>query len=93
VQDLAAALLVACSAAVAFADAASGSIATTVPSSSTPAISWPTVTAGSPIAARCRSEPQIPADVTFTRTPSPGAGSTPRTSTVPGPLTRTARTI
>ena len=52
-----------------------GSTATSVPSSSTPANSWPSVTGIGPHSIRCRSDPQMPADRTRTRTRSPSAST------------------
>src|SRR4051794_27110123 len=68
-----------------------GRTATAVSSSNTPAISCPMVVADKPVRTISRSEPQIPALRTRTRTPGPsGAGmSTTRT---PSSVLRTART-
>ena len=72
-----------------------GCTATGVPSSSTPANSWPSVT-GRFQAARCRSDAQIPQERTRTRTGSVACAgavtSTSTTATPPSPDARTART-
>ena len=92
---VAAQLRLARQAAVACAAHAFGCTATAVPSSSTPANSWPSVT-GRFHAARCRSDAQTPHERTRTRTGSVACSgaraSTSTTATPPSPDARTART-
>ena len=69
-----------------------GWTATSVPSSSRPANSWPRVTGIGPHSIRCRSDPQIPADRTRTRTQIAGGLDLGdgRATSMPSSVLRTA---